>query len=190
MNYGEMQDQVRVLLGETDTGNTTYEVTEIADQLNRSQLRVASDIPTLINFAETDCIVGTYRYGLPTNFLQLKDVQLYISATNRRQLKRVSYDDYEGIVGGNVDMTGQPAFYRVEFGAVNVTVGSPPGDIWLYPSPDSTYPLRVVYYRKPGDMSADADVSMLPEYMHEAIAYHAAWHMVEHAGGDVQGLAV
>jgi len=177
MNFGEMQEQIRLMLGETDSDNSYFTDTEIKAQINRSLIRVASDIPCLLTYKEDTTTASTQRYGLPTDFLQLKDVQLYPSATRRKQLLRLEYDEFEYVGTGNVTMTGEPAYYRVEFGAVDTVTGSPPGDLWLYPIPNGTYTIRVVYFQKPTAMTADAEVTELPEFMHEAVNYHAAWHV-------------
>jgi len=177
MNYSEMQDQVRLLLGETDADNSYYTATEIEDQINLSNLRVASEVPTLLTYAEVDSVADTQQYGLPSDFLQLKDVQYWRSTTQRIQLIRYSYDEFEILTASNATMSGEPAFYRVEFGAVKTDAGTPPGDIWLYPVPDAVYTLRVVYYQKPTALSSDADVSELPEFLHLPVCYHAALHL-------------
>lgn len=182
MNFGEQKTQVRILIGETDSSNSYTSDTEIDTQLNLSNIRTAADLPTLMTFSEVATTADQARYGLPSDFLQLKSLQMFIGANTvdeRRQLVKLEYDEFEDIVGGNVNMTGEPAYYRIEFGAVAVAAGSPPGDVWLYPVPDSNggsnYTLRIVYYQKPTALSSALDVSELPEFMHPIVVYHAAW---------------
>jgi len=184
MNYSEMETQCRLLLGETDEDNSYWTVAELLAQINLSNIRVAADLPTLLTYSEVATTASQETYGLPSDFLQLKSVQMFLGANTvdeRRQLVSLSYDEYEDIIGGNVNMTGQPAYYRIEFGAVATAAGSPPGDLWIYPIPDSNggdnYTLRLVYYQKPTALSGDADVSELPEFMHPIVVYHAAWHL-------------
>jgi hypothetical protein len=177
MNFGEMITMVRTMLGETDSDNSYFSNDEIQTILNTSILRVASDIPTNLTFKEVVTTGDTQRYGLPTDFLQLKDVQCYVTGeTNRWQLQRLNYDEFEAVAGGNTDMTGQPAYYRVEFGATSTSAGSPGGDLWLYPVPvDDSFTIRVVYYQKPTELSLSTEVTELPEFLHSAICYHSAW---------------
>ena len=182
MNFGEQKTQVRLLLGETDADNSYVTTAEIEAQINLSNIRVAADLPVNMTFSEVATTADEARYGLPSDFLQLKSVQMFIgdnTVDDRRSLRRLEYDQFEDMVSGNVNMTGQPAYYRIEFGAVATAAGSPPGDIWLYPIPDNNggddYTLRLVYYQKPTALSDTADVSELPEYMHPIVVYHAAW---------------
>lgn len=167
----------RTMLGETDSDNSYFSDAEIQTMLNSSILRVASDVPVLMTYKEVATTGDVQRYGLPTDFLQLKDVQMIISGTTlRRQLQRLDYDDFEAVVGGNTDMTGEPAYYRVEFGATATTAGSPPGDIWLYPVPvDDSYTIRVIYYQKPTALSSSSEVTELPEFLHMSVVHHTAW---------------
>jgi hypothetical protein len=184
MNFGEKKTQCRLLLGETDSANSYWSDTEIETQLNLSNVRVAADLPTLMTYSELATSANQETYGLPSDFLQLKSVQMFLGANTvdeRRQLVILSYDEYEDTVGGNVNMTGEPAYCRVEFGAVATAAGSPPGDLWIYPVPDSNggnnYTLRLVYYQKPTELTDDLHVSELPEFMHPIVVYHAAWHL-------------
>lgn len=179
MNFGAMITMVRTLLGETDSDNSYFSDAEIQTMLNQSILRVAGDVPTLITYKEVATTADVQTYGLPIDFLQLKDVQLTITGTTiRRQLQRLDYDDFEAVAGGNTDMTGEPAYYRVEFGATSTTSGSPPGDLWLYPVPvDDSYTIRIVFYQKPTVLTVTTEVSELAEFLHMPACYHAAWHM-------------
>jgi hypothetical protein len=179
MNYGAMKTKVRMLLGETDSTNSYYTDAEIDTQINDSCLQVAIDIPILLTFGDLETIADQERYGLPTDFLQVKDVQQWTTGDTRRvAMFKKSYDEYEAIVGGNVDMTGEPYYYRIEFGATSTTAGSPPGDIWVYPVPvDTSYTLRLVYYQKPTAMSSSNEVTELPEFLHLMVCYHAGWHL-------------
>ena len=182
MNFGEQKTQVRLVLGETSSSNSYTTDTEIETQINLSNVRTAADLPVLMTFSEVATTADQARYGLPSDFMQLKSCQMFLgdnTVDERRQLARLEYDEFEDVVGGNVNMTGQPAYFRIEFGAVATAAGSPPGDIWLYPVPDSNggnnYTLRLVYYQKPTVLSDPLHVSELPEYMHPIVCYHAAW---------------
>ena len=182
MTFGEMQTQVRLLIGETDSSNTYFSDTEIQTQINLSNLRAASDLPVNLTYSEVATTADQQRYGLPSDFLQIKSLQMFLgdnTVDERRTLRKLGYDEFEDVVGGNVNMTGEPAYYRIEFGAVSEVAGSPPGDVWLYPVPDSNggdnYTLRIVYYQKPTTLDDTAEVSELPEFIHPIVCYHSAW---------------
>ena len=177
MNFGEMITMTRTMLGETDSDNSYFTDAEIQTILNTSILRVASDLPTNITYKEVVTTAATQTYGLPTDFLQLKDVQCYVTGgTNRRQLQRLNYDEFEAVAGGNTTMTGQPAYFRVEFGATSTAAGSPGGDIWLYPVPtDDSYTIRLIYFQKPTVLTTSTEVTELPEFLHSAVCFHTAW---------------
>jgi len=184
MNFGEMRTLSRILLGETDSTNSYYDdTTEIDVLINLANKHVAGSVPTNLSFKGQATVSGTYRYPLPQpDFLQLKDVLLIVtSEVDTEPLARVTFDEFEEIAAGDYTSTGRPAYYRVEFGAVDVTAGSPPGDIWLTPTPDdnggSDYTLRIYYFQIPTPMSADADVSELPLFLHEAVVYWASMNM-------------
>jgi hypothetical protein len=179
MDFGEMKTRVRLLVGETDSDNSYYTDTEINSLLNSSILRVANDTQCLLTYKTLTVTQGTQTYGLPTDFLQLKDVQIILNGTTiRRTLQRLPYDEFEAVAAGNYSKQGQPAYYRIEFGATSTTAGSAPGDIWLYPLPNNSVDtLRVVFYQKPSVLSTSTEVTELPEFLHEAICYHAAWQL-------------
>lgn len=179
MTDNEMKTKVRLLLGETDNTNTYYTDSEIETQINDSILLVAGEVPTNLTYAELDSVADQKTYGLPTNFLQLKDLQVFETGTARRvQMQRLGYDEFEYLVGGNVDMTGEPYYYRMEVGATDVVAGSRPGDIWIYPAaPSDGHTLRLVYYQKPDALNFSGQVSELPEFLHMPVCYHAAMHV-------------
>lgn len=179
MTDNEMKTKVRLLLGETDSTNTYYTDSEIETQINDSILLVAGEVPTNLTYAELVSVGDQKTYGLPTDFLQLKDLQVFVTGTARRvQMQKLNYDEFENYVGGNVDKTGEPYYYRMEVGATAVTAGSPPGDIWIYPAAPSTlHTLRLVYYQKPSALAFSGQVSELPEFLHMPVCYHASMHL-------------
>ena len=176
MDYLAMQTRVRVLLGETDPKNTYWTPTEIKDMINQSALDVATETQSLLTFKEYSTVASTEQYSLSSDFIQMKDVQIDISATLRKTLARLSFDEYNAVTNGNFIKTGQPAFYKMELGATKTTGASAglPGDVWLFPVPDAVYTLRIYFYQKPTDLSADADISELQESLHSVVCAHAA----------------
>ncbi len=181
MDYARMKTVVRLALGETTAANSYWSDPEIDAMLNDSQLQVATDTAGMLTFSDITTVSGTQRYSLPTDFLQLKDCQLFNhgtpASTNKKwRLFRVGFDHFEVLSQSNYSRTGRPNYFKMELGSVQVTVQNP-GDIWLYPVPDgnggSDYALRLYYLQKPTVLSSGTDVSELPESLHWAVVYHA-----------------
>ena len=92
MNYARIKAVTRIALGETDSTNSYWTDAEIDAMINDSQLQVATDAPCLLTYKEVATVVGDGRYSLPTDFLQLKEVELDITTSLRRSLKMLSFD--------------------------------------------------------------------------------------------------
>jgi len=177
MNFERMQQLVRLSLGELSASNSYYTDDEIKAMINDSLVQVATDVPSLLTFYDIPTIVGTQRYSLPVEMLQLKDVHLFISSTLKRVLEKRSMDEFEALSASNFARTGQPAFFKMELGATQVSgvAAGLPGDLWLYPVPDAvTYTLRVYFYQRPGILANTTDITELPEMLHWSVVYHAA----------------
>lgn len=175
MTFERMQALVRIALGETAASNSYYTDLEVQDMINDSLVQVATDVPSLLTFYDIPCVTSTQRYSLPREALQLKDVHLLINSTLKRQLLKLSLDEFENVSASNYVREGQPAFFKMELGATEVsgTAAGLPGDLWLYPVPDSDeYTLRVYFYQRPTTLVADADITELPDMLHWAVVYH------------------
>lgn len=178
---------VRFIMGESDSTNSYFTDAQAQTQINHSQVHVANEVPCLLTYKEVTAIADQVKYGLPAaDFLQLKDIELHKDPDNSDRvvpLQRVSFDEFKELAYGNIAKSGEPAYYKVEFGAVTTASGpNPPGDFWPYPVSDNAVDVfRVYFYQKPTDISTWAtDVSELPEILHESVCYHAAWHLALH----------
>jgi len=195
MNYLRMQAFTRILLGETDSANSYFGDTEIKDMLNDAQIEVATDTDPLLTFRTFTTADGDTRFPLPSDFMKMRSVEIDISTTRRHQLIWTSFDEFNSFISGNFILKGQPAYWKVELGAVDVTTNSP-GDVWIYPGADDNggdnYTLRIYYHQLPQAMSADAEISELPEMLHKAICYYAAIVLSrkDNARGRMQELQV
>lgn len=173
-----MLAQVRLLSGETDSTNSYWSDAEINAMLNDVQLIVAEELPVNMTWRTFSTVAGTDRYSLPIDFLQLKDVEIETSATQRKKLFRLGMDEFSAVADGNFTMQGEPAWFKMEFGSVLMTNDPQlPGDIYMYPVPDAVYKTRVRYYQRPTDMTADGDISELPLSMHLAVVYYTTMLM-------------
>lgn len=175
----QMQTKIRLLLGETTTSTadadaTAYLDAEIQTQINDSAIEVAKRLRCLQTYKDADCVIDQERYALPPDLLSLKDVQLIISSSRKKQLVQLTYDEYEAVIADNYTATGEPKYFKVEFGSVKKD-STATGDIWVYPLPDSTdYDLRVAFFQKPSTLADNGDVCELPEQTHMTVCYHAA----------------
>ncbi len=180
----------RMQLGETASANSTWNDTEIDDMINDAQRTVAMDIPeAMLTYRSVTTVSGTQSYQLAEDFMQLVDVELDRSSTQRRTLREYSVRDFKDYTAGNYSTLGQPAIFKLEIGAVTKANATQiPGDIWLYPVPDdnggSNYTLRYRYYQTPTDLSSDADVPELPVYAHKLICYMAALDLLGKTGNQ------
>jgi len=179
MNFSAMQNQVGVLLG--DTSNTFYTETEIQNMINRVQPEIAAEAEALLTYYDYTTSDTVQQYSLPAEYLTVKHVELHVDTNRHEKLKLLDLDQFHAVSYADADRTGEPEYYKIEYGAVDtVLAGNPqrPGDIWLYPIPDdngtANYTLRVYFYQMPTDLSADTDISNLPIYLHMAVCYRAA----------------
>jgi len=184
MNRLEMRETMRVLLGETI--EDFYKDIECNKYLSVGQLKVASTLLCLQTHKNVETVAFNDplldaddsrregRYGLPDDFLSLKDVQIKDGA-DWYPLTRWNYDDYK-MYARNAS-GGRPTAYKPEFGSTSQ--GNPaPGDLWFWPYPDRSSPDQYVYqvsfFQKPTPLDEDEDISELMESAHLAVCYHAA----------------
>jgi hypothetical protein len=178
-----MRTQIRVILGETDTNNTYFIDADADTQINLAQLHVSGEVPCLLTYKDVTAIADQQKYGLPkTDFLQLKDIHFVEGSTPPTRVKileKVPFDEFNARTASAPTKTGEPAFYKAEFGAVTRLSGPvPQGDFWPYPVYDNTdYLFRLYFYQMPTDLDGDTDVSELPAILHEAVVYRAAMHL-------------
>jgi hypothetical protein len=174
-----MQTRVRVYLGETVEKH--YLDTEVASAINYACEIITAELELNLTFREYTTAAGTYRYSLPVDWHKLKEVYL-VDAGNTDQIWKLTQTDneqYWSVSYGAATQQSRPEYYKLEFGAVSQSNASQiPGDIWLYPVPDSNssnnYTLRVYYYQIPATLSTGTHVSILPLPMHEMVCEKAA----------------
>jgi hypothetical protein len=179
MDFTALQNQVRVLLGETTADFWTDQ--EVKDQINRCMPDICMEFEELVTFCEYTTAQSTYRYSLPANFLNVKHVELERTTDLIDKLFPVDIEQYWALRHGAATTESVPQYYKIELGAV-LTTDDPqlPGDIWLYPRPDdnggSNYTLRMFYYQDGSttDLSTGTDIPLLSRYLHRAICYEAA----------------
>jgi hypothetical protein len=177
MNFTNMQNQVRILLGETSSTDTYFTDTEVQDQINRAQQELAMDTEALLTYCDFTLTASTQSYQVPDNALKIVSIYLLPTGQTSRWEKLIylTHDEFEAVSYGGSDNEAEPLYYKLEIGAVEIS-NNPQiqGDIWLYPIPNAADKLRVRHYRKPATLSTGTEISLFPEGLHMALCYKAA----------------
>jgi len=166
---------------------TTYAElqTAIANFLDRSDL--TSIIPTFIDLCEADMSrkirhwrmeqrstaeLDTQYSALPADFLE--PIRLSITGGSTYTLEMESQAQMSNRRMQNLDTGGRPRFYAMTDGKIEV-----------YPSPDATYELEMVYHAKIPALADDATSNWVLSYHPDAYLYgaliHSAPYLVEDA---------
>jgi len=164
---------------------TTYAElqTAIANFLDRSDL--TSIIPTFIDLCEADMSrkirhwrmeqrstaeLDTQYSALPADFLE--PIRLSITGNSTYTLEMESQAQMSNRRMQNLDTGGRPRFYAMTDGKIEV-----------YPSPDATYELEMVYHAKIPALADDATSNWVLSYHPDAYLYgaliHSAPYLVE-----------
>lgn len=182
MNTTQLENQVRLLLGETSAKFFTN--VEVIDQINRVTPAIAMEFSELLTFCEITTTAGTGSYQLPSDFLTPKHVELERTTTLIDELVPLDVSQMWLVRHGNATEQSVPRFYKIELGSVKIDDTTPiPGDITLHPIPDgngaANYILRIRYYQDGSTSLATGttETSLLPAYLHEAIAFRAAQNL-------------
>ena len=182
MNTTQLENQVRILLGET-TAQFFTDV-EVIDQINRVTPAIAMEFSELLTYCEITTTASTGSYQLPSDFLTVKHVELERSATLIDELVPLDVSQMWLVKHGNATEEQVPRYYKIELGSVKIDDTNPiPGDITLHPIPDdngaANYILRIRYYQDGSTALATGttETSLLPRYLHEAIAFRAAQNL-------------
>jgi hypothetical protein len=166
---------------------TTYAElqTTIANFLDRSDL--TSIIPTFIDLCEADMSrkirhwrmeqrstaeLDTQYSALPADFLE--PIRLSITGGSTYTLEMESQAQMSNRRMQNLDTGGRPRYYAMTDGKIEV-----------YPSPDATYELEMVYHAKIPALADDATSNWVLSYHPDAYLYgaliHSAPYLVEDA---------
>jgi hypothetical protein len=164
---------------------TTYAElqTTIANFLDRSDL--TSIIPTFIDLCEADMSrkirhwrmeqrstaeLDTQYSALPADFLE--PIRLSITGGSTYTLEMESQAQMSNRRMRNMDTGGRPRYYAMTDGKIEV-----------YPSPDATYELEMVYHAKIPALADDATSNWVLSYHPDAYLYgaliHSAPYLVE-----------
>ena len=142
--------------------NDWYRITAVADSTNLTIESAYNDT--------SDLSAGTYTirqffYSVSSSVEKVLDIRQMQSP---RKLTLIHYRDFDTQVP-HVVSTGKAEAY--------VLFGYDSSDNWRfspYPSPDSAYNLEVRFKKKSTDLSADGDVSEIPEKWHSTVLLDGA----------------
>lgn len=129
--------------------------TRVKTWLNQSQSRIArhAEIRDLFTTSTVTKVAGTATYTLPTDFLRATGL---VDVTDDIDLEyREDPNELRLLNQGTVNR-GTPVLYSFS-----------EGGLLLYPVPDASGSLTLTYYKRPTDMSADGDTSILPADYHD-----------------------
>ncbi len=153
--------------------NYTELKSNIADWLNRDDL--TSVIPTFISLAEKqmnrsvrhykmivrkEATLDTHYTALPNDWLET--VRLHIASGETHRLSLVSLDDMIELREKSGNTAGRPRYYA--------HVGN---SIEVYPTPDSTYSMELMYYQTISTLSSTNTSNWLLEVGPDAYLYGA-----------------
>lgn len=110
---------------------------------------------------------GTQEYDLPADFKHAVRVSI------ESELIELQYS-HQYHPGFSADEQGTPLEYYLIEGYEKISTNTRYPQIGFYPTPDSAYSVTVVYEATTAELSADADIPVIPVSYHYMIAREAA----------------
>lgn len=166
MTFLQMQDLVLSWLDDPDAGYFTRP--QVRVWLNNAQREVQKLVEQAFEghftkCVETTTVINQREYELPSDFKRLTRLELVLSGSTFPTqdvaiLQKITPNQQDVLA-----RQGQPQGYYFK--------GS---QLILVPVPDTVKTLRMEYIYRLTDLSADADVSLVPDEFHEFIALLAA----------------
>lgn len=176
MTYTEMQTRTRRHLG-VGSSNKFYSDTDIQDAVNDAIEEVAKETRSLLTYHYISMTAGQDRYTLPADVMQVAHVEWDKSTSERWLLEGVSFEEFAIRAYHSYDHQSDPLIYKLEFGAVSTATANQagrPGDLVLWPVPNTTDTLRVYAIQRPTKLTSGSDVSELPAELHLTVTFYAA----------------
>lgn len=170
MDRGEIRDEIRRLLLDTDTNNPKWSDTVLNARIDLSHDRIAC-LTKCIETRITDGVdLNTSEYDLPDFFLEIKNVQILDSGSSSfRAIDKVTEEELDNSNPNWRSLSSSiQSFYQRR------------NKIGLFPTPNYTQSdsLRIDMYRRPDAFAADDEIpfegitSLYP--FHMVIAYDVA----------------
>lgn len=185
MNRGEIRDEIRRLIKDTDSNDPRWSDTVLNTRIDQSHEKIAALAKCIIERYTTNLVASTAEYTVPDYYLEDISVQVLNSDSQWVTLKKTTEKerDVKNPKWRDDDLD-LPVFYYVRDNVIG-----------LYPCPTTarTNGLRIDMYRRPDAMTADADIpfeetkEMYP--YHESICFDVAANCKFDDGKFNQGFA-
>lgn len=176
LTFSEMQSRTRRHLG-VGSSNSYYSTDDIKDAINDAIEEVAKETRSLLTYHEISMTADQDTYTLPSDVLQVAWVEWDKSSSERWLLQGVSFEEFADASYHNYSHSSDPKIYKVEFGSVDITSGNQagrPGNLVLWPVPNTTDKLRLYSIQRPQKLTNDTDISELPAELHLSVTVYAA----------------
>jgi hypothetical protein len=111
------------------------------------------DFDVLKTFTTINVTAGTQQYNLPANYVRGLSLYYYIGGLPQT-LDQIDLDTYNAVNTGSVAMS-----YPTQWASDPSTT---PPTLYLYPMPNTSFPLTLRYVQQPADISNPATSSMVP----------------------------
>ncbi len=128
---------------------------QAADFLNArlSTLARRYDFDVLRKSATINVSAGTQAYPLPSDYIRGKEVFYYIGGLPQT-IAQVSLSDYNSVNTGSIAQA-----YPTQWASDPSTT---PATLYLYPMPNTSFPLTINYWSQPADIANAATSSQVP----------------------------
>lgn len=131
---------------------------QAADFLNGrlSSMARRFDFDVLKAFATINTQAGVQRYLLPSDYVRGLDLRYYIGGLPQ-SIGQIDLNEFNSINAGSLSMA-----YPTKFATDPSTAGGSPPYIYLYPMPNTAFPLTLRYASQPPDIVDPANSSTVP----------------------------
>jgi hypothetical protein len=158
--------------------DTGYSTAEIANYLNDTQNDVFNEYPTLKfmktsqNYTVTAGVADiTNGSALPTDFSTAIDL-INTTAGQEQVIPYMESDQIDLLYPDAEDTTRNPAGVPLYWYLDGVTPK-------LFPTPAAAYTLKLRYYKKPTELTGDADVPVIPSEFEELLVEGASFRVLQ-----------
>lgn len=152
----------------TDTPNTGDWYFISAHTANTTALTLSNPYTGTTNYTSGACKIRRVLYNLPTNIDRLTDLRQSITKQKIELIDRITFDK----VVPDPDNTGTPSYAYLS-GMVASGTSQGAWQLSLYPLPVAVINIQGRGYIKITELSADADVPLLPPKWHNALVFLA-----------------
>lgn len=139
-NYGELKTAVKNWMDRDDLTAHIPEFIALAEARFNRVLRIRA----MESKQTASTVAGQQNLALPTNYIQMRNVQMNTSPVTPMQY--VTPEIFDRLYGGSV--TGTPKFYTIIA-----------NELQLGPTPDTVQTIEMLFYKKFDSLSADGDTN-------------------------------